>query len=70
VDLYSKANNRDLMRDIAMHLAEYYPDQSNHWKHWAFALKEMDKVEEAEAVALRGTIFSKLRHREAPCLGP
>jgi hypothetical protein len=54
VDLYHAAKNWDLMRDVAKHLAESYPDQSNHWMHWAFALKEMDEVEEAKAVAFRG----------------
>jgi Flp pilus assembly protein TadD len=42
------------MRDIAKHLAESYPDQSGGWMHWAFALREMDNIEEAKTVALRG----------------
>ena len=42
------------MRDIAKHLAESYPDQSGGWMHWAFALREMDGVEQAKEVALRG----------------
>ena len=54
VDLYHAAKNWDLMRDIAMHLAESYPDQSGGWMHWAFALREMDQIEEAKDVALRG----------------
>ena len=42
------------MRDIAKHLAESYPDQSGGWMHWAFALREMEKVKEAKDVALQG----------------
>jgi tetratricopeptide (TPR) repeat protein len=54
VDLYSKAKNWELMADVSKHLAENYPKQSDYWMHWAFALKELDKVEEAKAVAVRG----------------
>jgi endonuclease YncB( thermonuclease family) len=39
------------MGDIAKHLAESYPDQSDNWMHWAFALREMDQIEEAQEVA-------------------
>jgi len=42
------------LRDISKHLAENYADQSGGWMHWAYALREMDQIEEAKAVALRG----------------
>ena len=42
------------MADVSKHLAESYPDQSGGWMHWAYALREMDQIEEAKAVALRG----------------
>jgi hypothetical protein len=54
VDLYHAAKNWELMRDIAKHLAEGYPDRSDNWMHWAYALREMDQIEEAKDVALRG----------------
>jgi len=41
VDLYHAAKNWELMRDIASHLAESMPDQSDNWMHWAFALREI-----------------------------
>lgn len=54
VDLYQAAKNWELMADIAMHLAETLPDQSDGWFNWAYALREMDKVTEAKDVALKG----------------
>jgi tetratricopeptide (TPR) repeat protein len=53
VDLYSAAKSWELMANVSKHLTEYYPKQSDHWIHRAFALKELDKVEDAKAVALR-----------------
>ena len=54
VDLYHAAKNWDLMRDIAKHLAESLPDQSDGWVSWAFALRAQEQVKEAKEVALRG----------------
>ena len=54
VDLYSAAKNWDLMADIAKHLAEGHPHQSQWWVHWAYALREQDKIAEAKVVAVRG----------------
>jgi tetratricopeptide (TPR) repeat protein len=41
------------MADIAKHLAESYPERSDNWMHWAYALREMDQIEEAKSVAIR-----------------
>ena len=54
VDLYHAAKNWGLMRDISQHLAESYPDRPQWSVQWAYALREMDKVQEAKEVALRG----------------
>jgi hypothetical protein len=35
VDLYHAARNWELIRDIAKHLAESYPDQLDNRMHWA-----------------------------------
>jgi tetratricopeptide (TPR) repeat protein len=48
------AKNWELMADIARHLAEGCADQARWCVHWAYALREMDKVAEAKEVALRG----------------
>ena len=42
------------MADIARNLAEGYPKESQRRVHWAYALREMDRVKEAKDVALKG----------------
>ena len=54
VDLCMAIKKWNLAAEISKYLVEKYPDQPQWWVHWANALKEMEKVEEAKDVAMRG----------------
>lgn len=52
--LYMEAKNWEVMAAVSKQLAEQSPQSPVAWTHWAYALREMDKNEQAKDVALRG----------------
>ena len=52
--LYSVSKDWFEMEGIAMQLVEKDPENGFGWVNWAYALREMERIEEAKEVALRG----------------
>ncbi len=52
--LYLEAKNWEVMAAVSKQLAEQKPDATAAWTNWAYALREMERNEEAKTVALQG----------------
>lgn len=52
--LYLEAKNWEVMAAVSKQLAEQNPDAPYAWTNWAYALREMDRNDEAKTVALQG----------------
>lgn len=53
VDLYMQAKQWDLLSAVARELARLSPEDETGWINWAYALRELNRVEEAKAVLLQ-----------------
>jgi len=53
VDLYTQAKEWDLLLAVAKALARIDPDDEQGWISWAFALRELERVPEAQEVLLK-----------------
>jgi len=51
-DLYMEAKQWDLLIAVARELASLKPDGEQGWIHWAYGLRELNRVAEAKAVLL------------------
>lgn len=52
--LYLQTREWERMEAAAKHVARMEPDTPSGWIHWAYALRELEKLEEAQTVARRG----------------
>ena len=52
VDLYVTAKQWDLLLAVSRELARLRPEDEHGWIHWAYALREMNRVAEAKVVLL------------------
>ncbi|MDQ8183233.1 tetratricopeptide repeat protein [Pelagicoccus sp. SDUM812005] len=62
--LYLEAKNWEVMAAVSQQLAEQSPHSPHAWTNWAYALREMNRNEEAKKVALRGLVI----HPQEPIL--
>ncbi len=53
VDLYMAAKQWDMVIAVAMPVCAVAPGDANAWVHWAYALRELQRVEEARDVLLK-----------------
>jgi len=53
VDLYHQAKQWDLLLAVARALARLVPEDEQGWISWAFALRELNRVSEAQEVLLK-----------------
>jgi tetratricopeptide (TPR) repeat protein len=53
VDLYHQAKQWDLLLAVARALARLAPEDEQGWISWAFALRELNRVSEAQEVLLK-----------------
>lgn len=58
-DLYMASRHWDLLVAVARELARLEPGEEKGWVHWAYALRELDRVAEAKAILLQ----AEPRHR-------
>lgn len=52
--LYLETQNWELLAAVAQQLATQAPEFTVAWIHWAYALRELDRNDEAKTIALRG----------------
>lgn len=52
VDLHMAARQWEKVVDVGRRLAEAYPETEHAWIGWAYALRELNRIEEARAVLL------------------
>lgn len=52
VDFHMAAREWDAVIEVARRLAEGYPENEHAWIGWAYALREVNRIEEARAVLL------------------
>ncbi|MDQ8196871.1 tetratricopeptide repeat protein [Pelagicoccus enzymogenes] len=62
--LYLEARNWELMEAVSKQLAEQTPSSRHAWINWAYALREMERNEEAKNIALRALVL----HPQEPVL--
>ncbi len=62
--LYMESQNWEVMAAVSKQLAEQLPDSPHAWTNWAYALREMNRNEEAKEVALHGLAL----HPQEPIL--